>query len=112
MEDNNEQEKNLDEKQDAIVKEAYKAMMKLSVPEWISWFIAHLGNLTWQYIGLIENPVTKTVEKDFDQASLAIDTISALVELVQDKLPEENKKELQGLISNLKVNFVNQKNKG
>jgi len=114
MSDNTEPK--LDEKEEkgreeAILQEAYNAMMKLSVPEWITWFIGHLSQLAWQYIGLMENPVSKKVEKDFEQAELAIDTINILMEKVKNKLPDDTGKELQGLVANLQVNFVKQRAK-
>lgn len=71
-------------------------------------FIALLGAHTWQWLGLVKNPVTGQVEKDMAQAKLAIDSISALIGQLEGRLDQSEQLELKGLLSDLQVNFVQQ----
>ncbi len=62
----------------------------------------------WAYIhlGLQANPKTRKVTKDMAQAKLAIDALSAMVEVLLPRLSPEEQRELKILASDLKMNFV------
>jgi hypothetical protein len=71
-------------------------------------FIGILGAHAWQWMGLVRNPVTGEVEKDLAQAKVAIDAISALAGQIDSKLDERERGELQAMVSDLRINFVQQ----
>lgn len=70
--------------------------------------IALLAEQAWIHMGLHLNPSTKEVKKDLQQATLAIDCIQCLMDKTEDRLDENLTKELKNLLSNLRLNFVQQ----
>ncbi len=74
-------------------------------------FILVLGNSAWQHLGLVPNPKTQKIEKDLEQAKIAIDIISFLFEKIRGKLGKEEESEIRNLLANLQVNFVQQSRK-
>lgn len=71
-------------------------------------FIGMLQIQAWERIGLMKNPITGRLDKDLAQAKVAIDSIAALMDQLQGHLSDEEQQELQALISNLRINFVQQ----
>jgi hypothetical protein len=69
-------------------------------------FVGLLAEKAWQTMGLRTKPGTDKVETDFDQARVAIDTISFFAEKLQSRLPEEERQRLEGLVADLKLNYV------
>ena len=65
-----------------------------------------LAEKAWQTMGLRTKPGTDKIETDLDQARVAIDTASFLAEKVQSRLPEEERRRLEGLMADLKLNYV------
>ncbi len=85
----------------------------VSVKEIILSFIGVLGESGWMYMGLVADRVTGKVYKDMDQAKLAIDTIDTLFEKIRDFLDEGERRDIERMIDNLKINYVMQlKEKG
>jgi hypothetical protein len=52
------------------------------------------------------NPYTRLVARNDAQARLAIDTFSALLEVLRPQLNNEMKKEFERVLNDLRVNFV------
>ncbi len=70
-----------------------------------------LAGKAWEAMGLVPNPTTKKVERNLEDARLAIDAAAALADLVRPRLPENERREIETLITNLRLNFVEQKGK-
>lgn len=79
--------------------------------ELIRWCIGVLAGAAWQNLGLIPNPATKQVERNLDDARLAIDAVAALIEPVKSRMDERTRRELETLLANLRLNFVEQRAK-
>jgi len=75
-------------------------------------FIGLLGAYAWQWLGLMKNPVTGNIGQDLTQAKIAIDSISLMMGQLEGKLAESEQRELQGLLADLRMNFVQQSAKG
>ena len=75
-------------------------------------FIGLLGAHTWQWLGLLKNPVTGNIEQDLAQAKIAIDSISLMMGQIEGKLEPSEQREIQGLLADLRMNFVQQSAKG
>lgn len=71
-------------------------------------FISILGINTWQWIGLIKNPTTGELNKDMAQAKIAIDTVAFMVSQLDPKLDANERREIQAMLSDLRMNFVQQ----
>lgn len=65
-----------------------------------------LEGKAWAYLGLIGHPETKKIKKDLNEAKLAIDAIDALFKLTEPLLSNEEKKDIQTRLTNLRLNFV------
>jgi hypothetical protein len=70
-----------------------------------------LAAKAWEAMGLVPNPQTKQIERKFDDAQLAIDAAAALAETVKPRLTDAERRELDTLMANLRINFVEQKSK-
>ena len=70
-----------------------------------------LAGKAWEAMGLVPDPSTKKVERRLDDAQLAIDAAAALADLVRPRLPDNERREVETLITNLRLNFVEQKSK-
>jgi hypothetical protein len=78
----------------------------LDVLSLLGLFLGILAEKAWQTLGLRTKTGTDKVETDFDQARIAIDTVGFLAEKLQLRLPEEEKRRLEGLVADLKLNYV------
>lgn len=74
--------------------------------------ISLLASKAWEALGLIPDPVTKKVERHLEEAQLAIDAAAALVDIMRSRVPDAERRELETLITNLRVNFVEQRARG
>lgn len=64
--------------------------------------------LAWQRMGMQSDTFTGKIYKDIAQAKLAIEACSRLSELIEAELDESDRRQVQNLIRDLKVNFVEQ----
>jgi hypothetical protein len=65
-----------------------------------------LEGKAWAYLGLTSHPETKKPKKDLEQAKLAIDSIDVLYKMIEPKLSNEEKKQVQVSLTNLRLNFA------
>ncbi|MFB3881969.1 MAG: DUF1844 domain-containing protein [Armatimonadota bacterium] len=68
--------------------------------------IAQLESIAWQMMGLRPDPFTSQVRKDLDQARLAIDAATALVDKLTPHIQKTEAREYQTVLTNLRLNFV------
>ena len=78
----------------------------LDVYSLLGLFVGIVAEKAWQTLGLRTKPGTDKVETDFDQDRVAIDTVGFFAEKLQPRLPEEEKRRLEGLVADLKLNYV------
>ncbi len=86
----------------------------LTVRTMLKVFTGELILKAWAWLGVISHPETEEVKIDMKEAKLAIDSIEKLLDLRKDFLNEEEIKEIELSLSNLKLNYVskvNEKNK-
>ena len=84
---------------------------KLTEQQLFDQLISSLVHSAWVYLGKIKNPMNDKLEKNMDQASVQIDMLNMLFKRMTGNLSEEEDKYLGHLISELKMNFVEEKNK-
>lgn len=81
---------------------------KLDVYSLLHVSIAQLAAVAWQKMGLQADPFTNKIEKDIEQARLAIDCAAALVEKLLPHLEKHQARDYQTLLTDLRLNFVKQ----
>lgn len=82
---------------------------RLTVRDRLLMCIDILQQGAWISLGLISDPATGQIEQDLNQARLAIDSVEFLAGKVEGELDEETRRDLKALVSDLQVNFVQQK---
>jgi hypothetical protein len=60
-------------------------------------------------LGLVPNPQDKQQKRDMKQAKLSLDCLDAIFKVIENELPELEKKQTRSTIAELKIQFVNQK---
>jgi hypothetical protein len=65
----------------------------------------------WEAMGLTPNPATKQNSRQLDDAQIAIDAASALADLLRPHTSDTERREIEVLLTNLRLNFVEQKSK-
>src|SRR3954470_7406579 len=73
--------------------------------------IDQMSAIAWQKLGLQPDWGTGRIEKDIDQAKVAIDITTHLSTFIEPQLEEEDKRRIHGLIRDLRLNYV-QKSQG
>lgn len=61
-----------------------------------------------QKMGLQVDPITGKIDRDLKQAKIAIDVASRLVEAMDPELDDEDRRQVQSLLSDLRLNYVRQ----
>ncbi len=60
----------------------------------------------WIHLGIQKAPGAEDVKTDLEQAKVAIETIRALAAQLEGHVEEGEQREMQAIISNLQINFV------
>ena len=73
--------------------------------------ILSLVHSAWVFLGKIKNPVNDELERNLDQASVQIDMLDMLYKRMKGNLTDNEDQYLEHLVRELKMNFVEEKNK-
>jgi len=84
---------------------------KLTEQQLFDQLISSLVHSAWVYLGKIKNPMNDKLEKNVDQTSVQIDMLDMLFKRMTGNMSEEEDKYLGHVIRELKMNFVEEKNK-
>ena len=68
--------------------------------------ISLFADLAWINMGIRSNPATNETKTDLPQARLAIDALAALVQLTEGRLDPREVREMNNLLSTLRLNYV------
>jgi len=77
-------------------------------------FVALVYSLQMQAmmnLGKIKNPMTEVIEKNLEAASVSIEMIDMLLTKAKEGFTEEEKKVLEHIVSDLRLNYVNESGK-
>ncbi|OWU65905.1 MAG: hypothetical protein CBB60_002255 [Armatimonadetes bacterium Cent15-Ar3] len=72
----------------------------------IAVLLDQMAGVAWQRLGLQPDMVTGKIEPDLDQARVAIDVVSFLSNKLETQLDEDDRRQIQSLVRDLKINFV------
>ena len=68
--------------------------------------IEQFSALAWQKMGLQPDFVTGQIEKDLAQCKTAIDATAALTSLLEPQLDDNDRRQMQNLVRDLRINYV------
>jgi CheY-specific phosphatase CheX len=83
----------------------------VSVDDVVMAMMDQMASIAWAKLGLQPDMLTGKIEANFDEAKTAIDVTTQLAGVIEGSLDESDKRELQNLIRNLRLNYV-QKTQG
>ncbi len=86
-----------------------KPKEELKVDDLLALTLVQLISKAWSYLGLISHPETGEMKRDLDQAKLAIDSIEVIYPLIKDRLNDDERRNIELELTNLRLNFVKQK---
>lgn len=66
---------------------------------------------SYMQLGKLKNPVSDKIERDLDAAQVSIDILDMLKEKTKNNLDDNESKILEQIISDLKLNYVEESNK-
>lgn len=78
----------------------------ISVYDLIVVSIDQFINVAWTKMGMRPDPLVGGEHPDLAEAKVAIDIASRLAETIDPKLDDEDRRSIQGHLSNLRINFV------
>jgi hypothetical protein len=78
----------------------------LETKDILIWCLGLLAAKAWEGMGLVPNPGSGKVAKDLDGARLAIDAYAAVFVLVREGIDASPRREMETLLTNLRLNFV------
>lgn len=65
-----------------------------------------LASIAWQKLGLQPDVITGTIAPDLVQAKAAIDGVSELTKLIEGRLDELDRRNLNSMVRDLRINYV------
>lgn len=68
--------------------------------------VEQMASIAWQKMGLQPDFITGTIEKDMAQCKVAVDATAALAALLEPSLDETDRRQLQNLVRDLRMNYV------
>ena len=80
----------------------------LSVYTMLTVMVDQCAMVAWQKLGLQHDMSTGKLERDLEQAKVAIDLTAHLSSLLELKLDDEDRRQINTLVRDLRMNYVNQ----
>lgn len=65
-----------------------------------------MATIAWSKLGLQPDLATGRIEKDMEEAKVAIDLTTHLASFIEPQLDEDDKRRIHGLVRDLRMNFV------
>ena len=84
----------------------------LDVYEYAAEMLDVWASIAWSKLGLTPDILGGSVGMDLAQAKVAINIASFLAETVEGRLDDEDRRRVQGLVRDLKINYVQKSREG
>ena len=81
-----------------------------SVYDHLAMMLDQMSSVAWQKLGLHPDPMTNRIEMNLSEAKVAIDTVAHLGSSLESSLDDEDRRRVQALVRDLRVNFVRKTN--
>lgn len=86
--------------------ETESSQKPIDIYEYLAVLIDQTAMLAWAKLGLQPDPASGTLGADLVQAKAAIDAASSLASIVEPRLDEDDRRRVQSLVRDLKMNYV------
>ncbi|HLO98280.1 MAG TPA: DUF1844 domain-containing protein [Fimbriimonas sp.] len=86
--------------------EEFQERKSPSIHEILAVVLDQLAGVAWQKLGLQPDMVTGKMEQDLVQAKVAVDVVAYLSNIIESEVDEEDRRQLQNLVRDLKINYV------
>jgi len=86
----------------------HEAESSLKFKNTVVFILRTLSEQTWIHLGLIPNPISGLTVKNLPEARKAIDLFEVIAKHTDGEFEEPLKREIAGLLTNLKLNYANQ----
>ena len=83
-------------------------MPRLGVSDILRMTVGMLNEKAWIHMGLIPDPLSGQIDRDLAEARMAIDALADLAKHLEPHTEGAEKRDLQVMVSNLRINFVQQ----
>jgi hypothetical protein len=83
-----------------------------SVYDYLAAAIQQMAHICWVKLGTQRDAVSGKFDKNFGEAKVAIDAVAALAKLLEPQLDESDQRQLQSLLRDLRINFVQKSSEG
>lgn len=80
----------------------------VSVYELVMVMADQTASVAWAKLGLHPDPMSGEICQDLAEAQVAIDLVAHLAAVLDEKLDESDRRDMQNLVRNLRMNFVEQ----
>jgi hypothetical protein len=68
--------------------------------------VDQMSAIAWQKLGLQPDFMTGKLEKNLEEAKVAIDLTTHLASFIEPRLEDDDKREIHNLVRNLRLNYV------
>jgi hypothetical protein len=86
--------------------EEQAAPKSVSVYDMVMVMVDQMAAVAWQKLGLQPDMMSGKIEKNLEEAKVAIDLTTHLASFIEPKLDEDDKREIHNIIRNLRLNYV------
>jgi len=100
------QEKKEEPKEETPKEEKRLLDKPVQIKDLILMTLYSLEGKAWAYLGLVAHPETGKPQKDITEAKLAIDAVESLYKLIEQSLEQDERRDIQTRLTNLRLNFV------
>ena len=83
-------------------------MPRFAVADILRTTVNMLNEKAWIHMGLIPDPLSGQIDRDLAEARMAIDALADLAKHLEPHTEGTEKRELQVMVSNLRINYVQQ----
>jgi hypothetical protein len=78
----------------------------IDVYQVLATLVEQMASISWQKLGLQPDIMSGQIHQDLIQARVAIDATAKLSEVLETSLDDEDKRRIQGLVRDLRINWV------
>lgn len=96
----------MDEQQTQSTSEEQTSAQPVHVVDLALWMLQEMQVHAWVKLGLWKDPITNELQTDLSQAKVAIDCVAALFGAIQPYLSEAQRRDIERLLTDLRLNFV------